>query len=74
VNTSGPPVGALRAELRVLEIQTKLHRWANDYLAQRDLWRAGCGANSHVRFGRAARGNGSAETLTPRLWPTPPRR
>jgi RNA-directed DNA polymerase len=30
VNTSEPLVGALRAELRVLEIQTKLHRWAND--------------------------------------------
>jgi len=30
VNTSDPPLGAFRAERRVLEIQTKLHRWAND--------------------------------------------
>ena len=30
VNTSDLPLGSLRAELRVLGIQTKLHRWAND--------------------------------------------
>jgi RNA-directed DNA polymerase len=30
VNTSDPPPASLRAERRVLEIQTKLHRWAND--------------------------------------------
>jgi RNA-directed DNA polymerase len=30
VNTSDPPLGAFRAQRRVLEIQTKLHRWAND--------------------------------------------
>jgi RNA-directed DNA polymerase len=30
VNTSDPPQVPLRAERRVLEIQTKLHRWAND--------------------------------------------
>jgi RNA-directed DNA polymerase len=30
VNTSEPPLGSFRAKHRVLEIQTKLHRWAND--------------------------------------------
>jgi RNA-directed DNA polymerase len=30
VNTSDLPLGSFRAERRVLEIQTKLHRWAND--------------------------------------------
>jgi RNA-directed DNA polymerase len=30
VNTSDPPRGLFGAERRVLEIQTKLHRWAND--------------------------------------------
>src|ERR1700677_5006630 len=30
VNTSEPLLGSLRARQRVLEIQTKLHRWAND--------------------------------------------
>jgi hypothetical protein len=30
VNTSDPPLGSFRAGRRVLEIQTKLHRWAND--------------------------------------------
>jgi RNA-directed DNA polymerase len=30
VNTSELPLGSLRAERRVLEIQTKLHRWANN--------------------------------------------
>jgi len=30
VNTSEPLLGLLRARQRVLEIQTKLHRWAND--------------------------------------------
>jgi retron-type reverse transcriptase len=30
VNTSDLPQVWLRAERRVLEIQTKLHRWAND--------------------------------------------
>jgi len=30
VNTSEPPLGSFGAERRVLEIQTKLHRWAND--------------------------------------------
>jgi hypothetical protein len=30
VNTSEPLLGSLRAERRVLGIQTKLHRWAND--------------------------------------------
>jgi RNA-directed DNA polymerase len=30
VNTSDPPPGSFRAGRRVLEIQTKLHRWAND--------------------------------------------
>ena len=30
MNTSDLPLGPLRAERRVLEIQTKLHRWAND--------------------------------------------
>jgi RNA-directed DNA polymerase len=29
VNTSDPPLGSFRAGRRVLEIQTKLHRWAN---------------------------------------------
>ncbi|MGW1616456.1 reverse transcriptase domain-containing protein, partial [Streptomyces sp. NPDC002285] len=30
MNTSDPLLGSFRAERRVLEIQTKLHRWAND--------------------------------------------
>lgn len=30
MNTSEPSIAALRAERRVLGIQTKLHRWAND--------------------------------------------
>jgi RNA-directed DNA polymerase len=30
VNTDGPDYGLLHAERRVLEIQTKLHRWASD--------------------------------------------
>jgi RNA-directed DNA polymerase len=30
VNTSDLPLGSFRAERRVLEIQTKLHRWASD--------------------------------------------
>ena len=30
MNTSDLPLGSFRAERRVLEIQTKLHRWAND--------------------------------------------
>jgi RNA-directed DNA polymerase len=30
VNTSDPLLGSFRAGRRVLEIQTKLHRWAND--------------------------------------------
>ncbi|WP_318656743.1 hypothetical protein [Streptomyces canus] len=30
MNTSDPLLGTFRAERRVLEIQTKLHRWAND--------------------------------------------
>ncbi|MDT4991235.1 MAG: RNA-directed polymerase [Actinoplanes sp.] len=30
MNTSDLPLSLLRAELRVLGIQTKLHRWAND--------------------------------------------
>ena len=30
MNTSEPLLGSLRARQRVLEIQTKLHRWAND--------------------------------------------
>jgi RNA-directed DNA polymerase len=30
VNTSEPLLGLLQARQRVLEIQTKLHRWAND--------------------------------------------
>jgi RNA-directed DNA polymerase len=30
VNTSDPLPGSFRAGRRVLEIQTKLHRWAND--------------------------------------------
>jgi RNA-directed DNA polymerase len=30
VNTGDPPLGSFRAGRRVLEIQTKLHRWAND--------------------------------------------
>jgi RNA-directed DNA polymerase len=30
VNTSEPELSPIRAKLRVLEIQTKLHRWAND--------------------------------------------
>ncbi len=30
MNTGDLPLGSLRAELRVLGIQTKLHRWAND--------------------------------------------
>src|SRR6478752_5875391 len=30
VNTSDLPLSLFRAERRVLEIQTKLHRWAND--------------------------------------------
>ena len=30
MNTSEPLLGLLRARQRVLEIQTKLHRWAND--------------------------------------------
>ena len=30
MNTSDLPLSSLRAELRVLGIQTKLHRWAND--------------------------------------------
>jgi RNA-directed DNA polymerase len=30
VNTSELPLGSLRTERWVLEIQTKLHRWAND--------------------------------------------
>ena len=41
--------------------------------AQRDLRRAGCGANPHVRFGRAARRNGPGEIPEPRSVPTPPR-
>ena|GEM_PF-6002951 len=52
MNTSEPLLGSLRAKQRVLEIQTKLHRWV--IKARRGLWRAGCGDNSHVRFGRAA--------------------
>ena len=30
MNTSEPLLGLLQARQRVLEIQTKLHRWAND--------------------------------------------
>ena len=30
VNTSEPLLACLQAKQRVLEIQTKLHRWAND--------------------------------------------
>ena len=30
MKTSDPPLGSFRAGRRVLEIQTKLHRWAND--------------------------------------------
>jgi RNA-directed DNA polymerase len=30
VNTDEPELGLLQAERRVLEIQTKLHRWARD--------------------------------------------
>lgn len=40
----------------------------------RDLWRAGCGANPHVRFGRAAWRNGPGVIPKPRSRPTPPRR
>jgi hypothetical protein len=50
VNTDELEHQLYRAERRVREIQTKLHRWATD--TQRDLWRAGCPANGHVRFGR----------------------
>ena len=37
----------------------------------RDLWRAGCVDEAHVRFGGAARGNGPVETPVPRPGPTP---
>ncbi|MCA1697117.1 MAG: CPBP family intramembrane metalloprotease [Actinobacteria bacterium] len=40
--------------------------------APRDLWRAGCGANPHVRFGRAAWRNGPEVIPAPRSRPTPP--
>nr|WP_239341468.1 hypothetical protein [Frankia sp. CiP3] len=30
MNTDGPDDAVLKAERRVLEIQTKLHRWASD--------------------------------------------
>jgi hypothetical protein len=42
-------------------------------IARRVLWRAGCGANSHVRFGRAAWGDGPGAIPKPRSMPTPPR-
>jgi hypothetical protein len=38
-----------------------------------DLWRAGCGANPHVRFGRAAWRNGPGVIPAPRSRSTPPR-
>jgi hypothetical protein len=50
VNTDAPTESALYwAERRVLEIQTKLHKWAPYHL---DLWRARCRANWHAGFGR----------------------
>jgi hypothetical protein len=44
VNTDDPSLRLSQAERRVLEIQTKLHRWARDdnRKPQRDLWSARC--------------------------------
>ncbi|MGW2255209.1 hypothetical protein ACWCXH_34255 [Kitasatospora sp. NPDC001660] len=38
----------------------------------RGLWRAGCGAKSHARFGKRLRGNGPVERPEPRPGPTSP--
>ena len=41
MNTGEPEYAILVAERRVLEIQSKLHRWFDT--GRRDLWRARCG-------------------------------
>ena len=44
----------------------------NHHGALRGLWRAGCDAKSHARFGKRLRGNGPVERPEPRPGPTSP--
>src|SRR5680860_1246245 len=69
VNTDDLDYALFEAERRVLEIQTKLHRWAENHLDS-----GTCGAPVAVKAARrvreAVRGNGPVERPEPRLGPT----
>ncbi|MFV5998405.1 group II intron reverse transcriptase/maturase [Streptomyces sp. NPDC056231] len=64
MNTSDLPLGSMRAERRVLEIQTKLHRWANDDPHRRfdDLYNLVCDPGFLVMAWERVAGNKGARS------------